>query len=267
MPLQYYRPYKGTGIGFIILTTIMERFFRTILNFIYLTYLGFITLLYELALPFFLLFFLLFRKGKLDDAFRIHNWAYGNYLVKMSWPYIRYEIKGKEHIDKKASYVIILNHRSSFDIFFSSLVPIPNQLVIVRDWVYRIKLVRWAMKLANYMNIDQTSMSAFHQTGQKYAGRNVSFQFYPEGHRSRTGKLLRFRTGAFFMATQNNLPVLPVIMTGTEHFGSYTFPWLYPTKITLHILPPVLPEEFEEPFKAQKMRRHLEKTYREFLGE
>ena len=236
----------------------MERFFRTILNFIYLTYLGIITLFYELALPFFLLFFLLFRKGNLDDAFRIHNWAYGNYLVKMSWPYIRYQIKGRQNIQKGTGYVIILNHRSSFDIFFSSLVPIANQLVIVRDWVYRIKLVRWAMKLANYINIDHTTMESFHRTGQKFAGRNVSFQFYPEGHRSRTGKLLRFRTGAFFMATQNDLPVLPVIMTGTQNFGSYTFPWLHPAKVILHILPPVYPNQFEEPFKAQKMRRYLD---------
>ena len=245
----------------------MERIFRTLLNFVYLTYLTVITLVYELVMPFFVLGFLLLRKGKLDDAFRIHNWAYGNYLVKMSWPYIRFRIEGREHIDAGQSYVIILNHRSSFDIFFSSLVPIPNQLVIVRDWVYRIKLVRWAMKLADYMNIDQTSMAAFHQTGMRYAGRKVSFQFYPEGHRSRTGKLLRFRTGAFFMSTQNNLPVLPVIMEGTETFGSYTFPWLHPAKIKLTILPPIFPDRFEEPFKAQKMRRHLEQMYREFLGE
>jgi 1-acyl-sn-glycerol-3-phosphate acyltransferase len=245
----------------------MYKFFHTILNIVYLTWLTFVSILFELALPFFLLIFFLLRQGKLDDAFRIHNWAYGNYLVKLSWPYIRYSIKGRENIPADTSFVIVINHRSSFDIFFSSLVPIANQLVIVRDWVYRIKLVRWAMKLAKYMNIDHTSLEYFRRTGKEFKGRNVSFQFYPEGHRSRSGKLLRFRTGAFFMASENDLPVLPVIMTGAEKFGSYEFPWLHPAKIVVNILPPVYPENFDKNLRAQKMRRSVEKIYRDFLGE
>ena len=123
------------------------------------------------------------------------------------------------------------------------------------------------MKLANYMNIDHTSMQTFRQTGNEFRGRDVSFQFYPEGHRSRNGKLLRFRTGAFFMASENDLPVLPVVMTGTEQFGSYKFPWLHPAKIVVNILPPVYPAAFDKNLRAQKMRRGVEKIYREFLGE
>lgn len=245
----------------------MGKIFQTILNIFYLTYLSLFSVLFYLMLPVYLILFFLLRKGKLDDAFRIHNWIYGNYLVKLSWPYIRYTIKGRENISPNTSFVIILNHRSSFDIFFSSLVPIANQIIIVRDWVYRIKLVRWAMKLARYLNIDHTSMDEFRQTGKEFSSRKVSFQFYPEGHRSRSGKLLRFRSGAFFMAAENNLPVLPVVMTGTENFGSYSFPYLHPAKLTIEILPPVYPEQFEEPLQAQKMRRHTEKIYREHLGE
>lgn len=240
---------------------------HTIRNFVYLTWLGFITILYYLALPVYLAVFLLLRKGKIDDAFRVHNWAYGNYLVRLSWPYIRHTIKGRENIPADKSCVIVLNHRSSFDIFFSSLVPVANQLVIVRDWVYRIKLVRWAMKLAKYVNIDHTSLEGFRQTGREFRNRKISFQFYPEGHRSRGGKLLRFRTGAFFMAAENDLPILPVVMTGTEKFGSYSFPWLHPTEIIVTILAPIYPNNFDENLRAQKMRRHVEKIYREFLGE
>jgi len=245
----------------------MFKILHTILNFVYLTWLGLLSILYYLALPVYLAVFLLLRKGKIDDAFRVHNWAYGNYLVKLSWPYIRYTIKGRENIVPNTSFVIILNHRSSFDIFFSSLVPIANQLVIVRDWVYRIKLVRWAMKLARYLNIDHTSMEEFRQTGKEFSDGKVSFQFYPEGHRSREGKLLRFRTGAFFMAVENNLPILPIVMIGTENFGSYQFPWLHPAKLVVEILPPVYPAQFIEPLRAQKMRRHLENIYREHLSE
>ncbi len=245
----------------------MVLIIHTIRNFVYLTWLGIISILYYLALPVFLVVFLLSGKGRIDDAFRIHNWAYGNYLVKLSWPFIRYTIRGRENIPADKSCVIVLNHRSSFDIFFSSLVPVANQLVIVRDWVYRIKIVGWAMRLAKYVNIDHTTLEGFRDTGREFRNRKVSFQFYPEGHRSRSGRLLRFRTGAFFMATENKLPVLPVVMTGTEKFGSYDFPWLHPTKIIINILQPVYPNGFNENLQAQKMRRHVEKIYREFLGE
>lgn len=245
----------------------MTKVLLTILDALYLTYLVIISIVYVLLTPFFILLYLVFKNGKIDDAFRVYNWSYGNLLVKLSWPFIRYEIHGAENIPQDQSMVIVLNHRSSFDIFFSSLVPVSNQLVIVRDWVYRIRLVKWAMKLARYINIDHTSMEAFHKAGKEFSSRKVSFQFYPEGHRSRSGILLRFRTGAFFMASDNDLPVLPVVMTGTENFGSYDFPYLHPAKIDLHILPPVYPDKFEKDLRAQKMRRHVESTYREFLGE
>ena len=68
------------------------------------------------------------------------------------------------------------------------------------------------MRLAKYPNIDQTSPEELLKIGRSLLDRNVSFQFYPEGHRSKDGKLRRFRNGAFFMASENKLPVLPVIM-------------------------------------------------------
>lgn len=245
----------------------MAFLYRTLRNLIFLIYLALLSILYLLATPFFLLGFMLLRRGRLDDAFRIYNWTYGNYLVKASWPYLRFKIIGRENIPRDTAMVIVLNHRSSFDIFFSSLVPVANQLVIVRDWVYNIKLVRWAMKRAHYMNIDHTSMESFRRVGGLYSKRGVSFQFYPEGHRSRDGKLQKFRTGAFFMASENNLPVLPVLMTGTENFGSYKFPYLNPAKITIRIMPPVYPHRFAGDLRAQKMRKYVETLYRDVLGE
>jgi 1-acyl-sn-glycerol-3-phosphate acyltransferase len=207
------------------------------------------------------------KKGRVDDFFRIHNWMYGRFLVKGSWPYIRHKVIGEENVPKEGPYIIVLNHRSFLDIFFSALSPVPNQMVIVRNWVFKLILFGWSMRLAKYPNIDETPLHKLREIGRQLAERNVSFQFYPEGHRSRDGKLRRFRTGAFMIAADNNLPIVPIVMIGTNDFGSYKFPYFKPAKITMDILEPVWPQEFDKEQRALKLRKHVEKLYREYFGE
>lgn len=243
----------------------MKKTALALFNILYLAYLIVISLLYEAVFfGVYLPFFLALKKGRLDDAFRIHNWAYGQFTVRASWPYIRASVRGAENIPARGPYVIVLNHRSSLDIFFSSLVPVPNQLVIVRSWVFRLKIFGWAMRLAHYLNIDKTCVDEFRQVGREYSARQVSFQFYPEGHRSRDGRLLRFRTGAFYIAAENNLPVVPVFMIGTNDFARFSFPYLHPAKVQITILPAVFPKAFDEDLRALKMRRYVEKIFREY---
>ena len=110
----------------------MRKFLLTILNIIYVAYLAIISIIFEIAVPFWFLIFKLRRSGQMDDFFRIHNWKYGRLLVKGSWPYIRRHVIGAEKIPD-VSFVVVLNHRSFLDIFFSSLVPIPNQMVVEFD--------------------------------------------------------------------------------------------------------------------------------------
>ena len=245
----------------------MNKFLIVCLNIIYFPYLLVISILFELFVPIYLIVFKLLRKGRLDDAFRIHNWKYGRYMVKASWPYLRCKVSGADNIPEKGPYVFALNHRSSLDIFFSSLVPVANQVVIVRSWVFDLKVFGWAMRLAKYLNIDKTSVDELRRTGKELTARNVSFQFYPEAHRSRDGKLGRFRTGAFLIAAENNLPIIPVCMTGTDDFASYEFPYINPAKIHVVILPPVYPSSFDSEQRPLKIRKHVAKIFREYFKE
>lgn len=245
----------------------MNRLINAVINLVYILYLIILSAAYELALPLYLLVFLILRKGRLDDAFRAHNWFYGRYVVKASWPYVRTSVYGADNIPAGQPCVFVLNHRSYIDIFFSALIPRANQLVIVRSWVFNLKIFSWAMRLAHYLNIDKTNREEFYRVGREYARRGVSFQFYPEGHRSRDGRLRRFRTGAFVIAVQNDLPVVPVIMTGTNDYANYQFPWLHPARVEMTILPPVYPRQFSGDLRARQMCRHVENIFREHLDE
>lgn len=244
----------------------MQSFFLTILNIVYIAYLIFISIIFELIVPIWYVIFKLRKLGQTDDFFRIHNWAYGRLLVKASWPYIRSQLIGAEKIPD-GSCVIVLNHRSFLDIFFSALVPIPNQMVVVRNWVFNLKLFGWSMRLARYPNIDETSPEELKDVCRSFIRRNVSIQFYPEAHRSHGTRLLRFRRGAFMIAVDNNIPVVPVCMTGTNEFGSYKFPYFKPAKIKVEILNPVRPEKFEEPRRSYQFKKYVENIFKEYFKE
>lgn len=244
----------------------MQRFLLSILNVFYVFYLVIISIIFELAVPVWFLIFKLRKLGQTDDFFRIHNWQYGRLLVKGSWPYIRRQVVGAEKIPDGSS-VVVLNHRSFLDIFFSSLVPIPNQLVVVRNWVFNLVIFGWSMRLAQYPVIDETSPDDLKKICRTLVNQNVSFQFYPEAHRSHDTKLLRFRRGAFMIAVDNDIPVIPVCMTGTNNFGSYRFPYFKPAKIKVEILDPVWPEDFEEPRRSYQIKKYVENIYKEYFSE
>ena len=112
-----------------------------------------------------------------------------------------------------------------FDVFFSTIVPIPNQMILIRNWVFKLFPFGFFMKMAKYINIDKTSFKNIKTNAKKYFERHISFQIYPEGHRSENGKLRRFRNGAFILASHYNLPILPVCMVNTEKFISSSFPF------------------------------------------
>jgi len=136
----------------------MKTLGLTLLNLVYVSYLVIISIVYELISLFYVPWYVLSGRGQWDDAFRVHNWAYGRFVVKASWPYLRIRVHGAQNIPVKPPYVFVFNHRSFLDIFFSAMVPVGNQLVIVRSWVFGLKIFGWAMHLAKYLNIDKTTV-------------------------------------------------------------------------------------------------------------
>jgi 1-acyl-sn-glycerol-3-phosphate acyltransferase len=90
----------------------------------------------------------------------------------------------------------------------------------------------------------------------------ASLLFFPEGHRSRTGRLQPLRKGAFLIAARNGVPVVPVTIAGTEYLGGYRSRLLNPCRITLTFHPPLRAQGLN--FQAILALRHqVEDCYRE----
>ena len=181
---------------------------------------------------------------------------------------LRVKRLGEENIPKGKPCVIVVNHRSTADIFLAPLYTTKNTIVFVRSWPFKIWMFKWFMKGAGYVDIERTPLNEFNKIkGKDLAAGGAAFLFYPEGHRSRDGKLQRFQSGAFITAAGLNIPVLPVCLTGTEKFLPMKQHLVRPATVKVEILPPVFPSSLPEEKRALKLRRHIENIFKEHLNE
>lgn len=158
-------------------------------------------------------------------------------------------VQGREHIAPRQSYVIVSNHQSHYDIFV-----LYGWLGIDFKWVMKMELRKVpALGLAcdkiGHIYIDRKNTEAAIRTIREARRRIVngtSVIFFPEGTRSRTGSLGRFKKGAFKMALDLNIPILPVTITGTRDILPPKTLHLFPGKARMVIHPPVDVSDYDE---------------------
>jgi 1-acyl-sn-glycerol-3-phosphate acyltransferase len=143
-------------------------------------------------------------------------WAW--LLCWMNWTWV--SVKGRKNIKKGQSYIIMSNHQSHFDI-----------LAIYGHW---FKQFRWVMKQElrkvpglgfgcakiGHIFIDRSDREKAIQSlkaAKPLLEGGISVMFFPEGTRSRDGRMLPFKKGGFMMALDLDLPILPVTIRGSRH--------------------------------------------------
>ncbi|HYW34279.1 MAG TPA: lysophospholipid acyltransferase family protein [Balneolaceae bacterium] len=126
-------------------------------------------------------------------------------------------IEGYEGIDDRHPYVMVCNHLSQADIPVISNLPWEMKWTAKKS-LFDIPVLGWMLKIAGDIPIERSrsqSIGAFRQAS-RYLRKNCSVMFFPEGTRSRTGKLNRFARGAFELAIREQVPILPMAIDGTQ---------------------------------------------------
>ncbi|MFH1538511.1 MAG: lysophospholipid acyltransferase family protein [bacterium] len=151
-------------------------------------------------------------------------------------------VEGKENIDRSQSYVIVSNHQSQFDILV-----LYGWLGLDIRWVMKQELRKVpalgiASEKIGHIFIDRSNREAaiasLREAKQKVVN-GTSVVFFPEGTRSITGELGEFKKGAFVMALDLGLPILPITITGTGKVLPPTTLNLFPGRAKMKIHPPV----------------------------
>lgn len=126
-------------------------------------------------------------------------------------------VHGRENIRQKRSYVFVANHQGAYDIFAIYGYLGHNFKWMMKKSLEKIPLVGFACRTAGHIYVDNSSPAAVRRTMQnaeKQLAGNMSVVVFPEGSRTRDGRMHAFRRGAFALATEFNLPVVPITIDG-----------------------------------------------------
>jgi 1-acyl-sn-glycerol-3-phosphate acyltransferase len=152
---------------------------------------------------------------------RLYMWIAGNLWGKVLLAIggIRLEVKGGELVDPRQPYVICANHASQMDIptIFGGL-RIPVRFMAKKS-LFFIPIFGWSMWLARFIPVDRGSSRKARASIKKAASKvknGPSVLVFPEGTRSPDGKIQKFKSGAFVLAMQAGVPVLPVAIRGSH---------------------------------------------------
>lgn len=206
----------------------------------------------------------------LDRSNAVHRLAseWGEGLLKIT-PGWTYELVGIEELEKikDQPLVLVANHASAVDIWALFTTQLSFRW-LSKDTVFKLPMIGTAMKWAGYVPIRRGDKSSHQQAmrqSAKWLEQGVSMMFFPEGSRSKDGKLKSFKPGAFRLAMSSQVPILPVVLHGTSRMLSKNSLLLNPASVRIQILEACYPlagesaEDFMERVRA-KIKEQLEKA-------
>ena len=168
------------------------------------------------------------------------------YMFVMLPPLWKRRIEGLENIDKNKPYVIVINHQSMVDVMMLYLVPMIFRWVSKRE-VYRIPFIGRFLMLHGDIAIDRKqgskAMRMVMEQGKMWLDRGVSVAMFPEGTRSKDGEIHRFKAGAFALAKDAGVAILPVIMDGSSSMIKPSKMMNWRNEFIIKVLPAISAEQ------------------------
>jgi 1-acyl-sn-glycerol-3-phosphate acyltransferase len=161
---------------------------------------------------------------------------------------VKMVVVGREQIDISSPYIYMSNHLSNLDP--PAQVPeLPQRIaVMTKAELFKIPLLGKAMRLAQFVPVDRKNRDAAIDSvneAVRTVQSGMSMLVYPEGTRSRDGRLLPFKKGPFHLAIQSGVPVVPITMLGTHKAWPKGKLAIYPGTITMIFHPPMDPNKFD----------------------
>ena len=160
--------------------------------------------------------------------------------------FMKREVIGLENIDPRKAYVMVLNHNSMVDILSIYNLPLIFKWVSKKE-VYRIPIVGQLLFAHGDIVINRASakeaMQLVHTRGLEWLKKGASVSIFPEGTRSKDREIHNFKAGAFVLAKDAGVPILPIVLDGTNTMVRNGWLMNWRNKITIRILPPVSAED------------------------
>jgi 1-acyl-sn-glycerol-3-phosphate acyltransferase len=177
----------------------------------------------------------------------LYRWSMWILRTGVRFARIRVEVAGREHVPGRTC-IFMSNHVSNLDppILFPEL-PFRTAFFLKRS-LMKIPILGFGMQLANFVPVDRDgrleSARESVQAGSKALAAGVNISTFPEGTRSRSGRLLPFKKGPFYLAMESGAPVVPISIWGSEHMMTKGSLRIKPGTAHLIFHPALDPQQF-----------------------
>lgn len=155
---------------------------------------------------------------------------------------VRVTVRGRGNISNGQSYVFVANHQGAYDIFAVYGYLGHNFRWMMKKALEKIPFVGFACRVSGHIYVDSSSPKAIRTTmadAEKRLAGGMSVVVFPEGSRTPDGHLKAFKRGAYLLATEFNLPVVPITIDGAYDVLPRNTRLPRPGKIILTIHKPI----------------------------
>ncbi|KAI8099091.1 uncharacterized protein BX664DRAFT_363232 [Halteromyces radiatus] len=162
-------------------------------------------------------------------------------------------IEGKEHLDRtKGPAVYVCNHQSSMDILLMASVFPKSTSVVAKKQIKYYPFLGWYMTLSNAIFLDRknrdSAIKEARQAAEDIHRKKTSVWLFPEGTRGRPLDIdmLPFKKGAFYMAVQAKVPIIPIVISNYQNIYNSKTKRFGHGNVKIKVLPPVSTEHVQE---------------------
>ena len=151
------------------------------------------------------------------------------------------KVEGRQHLEKDQSYVFVANHQGSFDIFLIYGFLNRNFKWMMKQALRKVPFLGFACERSHQIFVDKRGPSKIRKTyeqAREILKEGYSVTVFPEGARTFTGHMGVFRKGAFALADELQLPVVPITINGSfdvlPRMKGFNFITWHPLSLTIH---------------------------------
>ncbi|MBX9693633.1 MAG: 1-acyl-sn-glycerol-3-phosphate acyltransferase [Cyanobacteria bacterium] len=192
-------------------------------------------------------------------------WGTFYFYTNPAW---RCRFEGREYIEWDKTYVLVVNHQSYWDILVLYGLYRPYKFVS-KESIFKMPFIGFNMVLNQYVKIkrgDMKSIKEMMATCKAWLNQGASILLFPEGTRSEDGELQNFRDGAFRLAIDCDVPVVPIVIDGTYKVLNKSSSSInFKSDILVRVLPPINPDQFDR--SSGKMRNYVHQLMKDTLDE
>jgi len=162
---------------------------------------------------------------------------------------VRIQIEGMERINPSETYIFMCNHVSNLDP--PILIPALSRRtsVLVKKELFQVPILGRAMRMGDLVAVDRRNREAAvnsMRAAEAVMSRGLNMTVFPEGTRSRDGRLLPFKKGPFYLAMDSGIPVVAVTILGSESLMPKGSSLIHPGTVRLVFHAQISPKQFTD---------------------